>query len=430
MKGFGDWDKSKKTITKTPNLSKKQIINLALKLHSQGNLSEAAKYYQYCIKEGFSDYRVYSNYGVILRDLGKLKEAIICQNKAIELNPSYKKAYSYLGGILILLGNFKKAEFFTRKSIELDPNNAEENSNLGYILMNLKKLKEAEFFTRKSIELNPEDAKTHFNLSNILRERDNLKGAKLSYYKAIELKPNFPQAHRELSLCLYLLGEKNKSLQSILKANYLDPNNFKNKLLLKFFEKEKNIKNQDQRINGNKKFSLESNPFLDSIPVEKKLVNSLYKIKARNQEIHQGPTYGNTKGSDYKLFENKDSNIKSIRKKLISIAKKCVQSDILISSSFFTIFRSGGGLISHDHLGEIDKIKGLNIAKEKFSLVYYLSVGDQKCDEPGILKLEKPNQDILPSNGLIIIIPADRKHSVFYKGGKDRIIIGVNFYRV
>ena len=107
-----------------------------------------------------------------------------------------------------------------------------------------------------------------------------------------------------------------------------------------------------------------------------------------------------------------------------------MKSDILISESFFTIFRSGGGLKSHDHLCSYDKIKGLNLASKKFSLVYYLSVGDQNCDEPGILKMENPNQDILPNNGLIIIFPAGRRHSVYYKGKKDRIIIGVNFYSI
>ena len=102
----------------------------------------------------------------------------------------------------------------------------------------------------------------------------------------------------------------------------------------------------------------------------------------------------------------------------------------MVTESFFTIFRSGGELVSHTHLSKIDRIEGLNIACEKFSLVYYLSVGDQDCDEPGILKLERPNQDILPVDGLTIIFPAGRRHSVFYKGKKDRIIIGVNFYSI
>ena len=166
------------------------------------------------------------------------------------------------------------------------------------------------------------------------------------------------------------------------------------------------------------------------MPVEAELISCLYKIKARDQEIFQGPTYGNAKGSDYKLFERSDSTIDKIKEKLTTILRDSVKSDIFISESFFTIFRSGGGLKSHDHLSSYDKIKALNIASKKFSLVYYLEVGDQNCDDPGILKLENPNQDILPSNGLIIIFPAERKHSVFYKGKKDRIIIGINFYSI
>ena len=62
--------------TNTPSkLSQEQIINKAFKFHSQGNISEAAKYYQYLINQGFKDYRVYSNYGGILKDLGKLQDA-------------------------------------------------------------------------------------------------------------------------------------------------------------------------------------------------------------------------------------------------------------------------------------------------------------------------------------------------------------------
>ncbi len=41
------------------NPSKEQIVNQAIKFHSQGNISEAAKYYQYCINEVFNDHRVF-----------------------------------------------------------------------------------------------------------------------------------------------------------------------------------------------------------------------------------------------------------------------------------------------------------------------------------------------------------------------------------
>ena len=98
--------------TKTANhLSKEKIIEKAFKYHSQGNISEAAKYYQYFINQGFKDHRVLSNYGVILKDLGNLKEAELSMRKAIELNPDYAESHSNLGSILIELGKSEEAEF-------------------------------------------------------------------------------------------------------------------------------------------------------------------------------------------------------------------------------------------------------------------------------------------------------------------------------
>jgi len=108
--------------------------------------------------------------------------------------------------------------------------------------------------------------------------------------------------------------------------------------------------------------------------------------------------------------------------------EKAVKSDIYIMESFFNILSDGSGSVPHTHIGVFDKIKGL--IKQKFSLVYYLSVGDQNCSKPGIFKLNDPDEEILPNNGMVIIIPADRKHSAVYNGKLDRVMIGVNFYSI
>ena len=84
--------------------SQEEIINQAFKFHSQGNIPEAAKYYQYFIDQGFKDHRVFSNYGVILKDLGKLKEAELSYRKAIEIKPDIADAHSNLGNIFKDLG--------------------------------------------------------------------------------------------------------------------------------------------------------------------------------------------------------------------------------------------------------------------------------------------------------------------------------------
>jgi len=95
--------------TNTPTRpSKEQIINQAFKFHSQGNISEAAKYYQYFINQGFKDHRVFSNYGVILKDLGKLEDAELSYCKAIELKPDYGEAYFNLFRMYEEINNLEK----------------------------------------------------------------------------------------------------------------------------------------------------------------------------------------------------------------------------------------------------------------------------------------------------------------------------------
>ena len=80
--------------------SKEQIISQAIQFHSQGNTQKAAQHYQFFINQGFKDHRVFSNYGVILKDLGKLKEAELYLRKAIELNPDLTHTYTSLGKVL------------------------------------------------------------------------------------------------------------------------------------------------------------------------------------------------------------------------------------------------------------------------------------------------------------------------------------------
>ena len=113
--------------------SKEQILNQAFKFHSQGNIQEAAKYYQLLINQGFEDQRVFCNFGVILKNLGKLQEAEFYNRKAIKLNPDFVEAHSNLGSILKDLGNLKEAERSYRKAIELNPNFVKAKMNLDFI---------------------------------------------------------------------------------------------------------------------------------------------------------------------------------------------------------------------------------------------------------------------------------------------------------
>ncbi len=202
-------------------LSKVEIINQAFKFHSEGNMLEAAKYYQYFINQGFKDQTVFSNYGVVLKGLGKLKEAELFQRKAIEINPNFAQAHCNLGNILRDLGKLNEAELAQRKAIELNPDFANAHSNLGNILRDLGKLNEAELSQRKAIELNPNFAQAHCNLGNILRDLGKLDQAEISVLKAIEINPNLEDA----KLTLTFLNENKVPKWHIPMMNDYERNN-------------------------------------------------------------------------------------------------------------------------------------------------------------------------------------------------------------
>ena len=119
---------------KSSQPSKEQIMDEAFNFHLKGNISESIKYYKYIIKQDFSDHRVFSNYGSILRDLGNLQEAEIYTRKAIELNPLFAEAHSNLGIILKDLGKLDESICSYTKAIELNKDLTDEIAEIGKIM--------------------------------------------------------------------------------------------------------------------------------------------------------------------------------------------------------------------------------------------------------------------------------------------------------
>ena len=214
--------------------------------------------------------------------------------------------------------------------------------------------------------------------------------------------------------------DKNERLSLALRKNLNKI--YREKKLLLNIEQNKKIK----KNNSNENKGLSRNPYILIREVENELISELYKIQTKELDKSKDPRYGNGVFSDYELFNNNSFILKSIEKDLTKIMSESVKSDIFIIESFFNILRSGSGLKIHTHLNNFDQKH--NLVNKKYSLTYYLTVGDQKCSDPGILKLYDPMEEILPSPGTIAIFPASRKHSVVYNGKTERVMIGVNFY--
>ncbi len=217
--------------TNRSELSKEQIILQAFKFHSQGNIQEAAKYYQLSINQGFEDHRVFSNYGVILKDLGKLEEAEISQRKAIELKPDFANSYLNLGIIYRELGKPEEAEKSIRKAIELKPDFVQGYSNLGNILKDIGSLKEAELSYRKAIEIKPDFAEAYSNLGLVLKDLGNSEGALKAYSNSIALQSNFSNALMNRAQLFFEKKEYKKALRDADSCNTINSRAFSVEIL-------------------------------------------------------------------------------------------------------------------------------------------------------------------------------------------------------
>jgi hypothetical protein len=179
----------------------------------------------------------------------------------------------------------------------------------------------------------------------------------------------------------------------------------------------------------NLRFGLKSDPLILSRRVENELIVHLCQMNSRILDATIDARYGNGNCSiDFELFNDKSQIIKVITQDLTKICRDAVASEVHIYDSFFNIYGAGAGTKIHNHITSNDKY--FDLSKRKYSLVYYLDVGDQSGLEPGVLRLFNPDQSIMPLNGMIVIFNANKKHLALYDGKSDRIMIGVNFYSI
>ena len=405
---------------------------LAAVFKAIGRNTEALNANQTAVELSPQDAEAHSNLGVTLQELGRLNEAEVSLRQAIVLKPNYPEAHNNLGNALKEQGRLDEAEASYRQAIVLKPGYANAHSNLGATLQELGRLDEAEASYIQAIALKPNYAEAYSNLGVTLQELGRLEEAEESLKHAITLKPDFALAHYGLTKVLYNMSYKDSALESIKKANVIDPKSKDFSLLLSVLQARKARENTAEGVKNtitSDCLIIPASKILElNRSVEQELITYLYSRKLLDLDKEKDPSFGDTRGSKYDLFEDNHPRIQKLEIDLHSILSKAFNSDIFIKDSFFSIFGAGGGTTRHQHVDKNDKDSTFSLAKQKYALVYYLSVGDQDCTAPGFLKFYEPSEEILPKKGLITIFPAERYHSSFYSGKKDRVIVGVNFY--
>ena len=389
---------------------------------------------------------IHFNLGLVLKIQNKLDAAEASFSKAISLKSDFVLAHYQLGNTKYKLNKFHESEICYQNAISLKNNFLEAYINLARVQRELRKFKEAEDNLRIAKKLNPDFLEVNVLLGLILFDRgrlsDDLKNrdlnklyeSKMILSKSIKSNPNYAFAHQNLGLVQQELGDLNDAKVSFEEALKLEPNSIYANQNIQILLNQIKILNElgiskDKTFNNSdllKKFN--KIPFITHKEPDSALIDLLYEINSTElNKTKGGPLFGNGKTSDYNLLENNNNPILiNLKEELINIINKETNSNVLLIDSFFNILGAGGGSVPHHHLNSFDKTFKLD--QQKFSLTYYLSVGDQNCDEPGIFKIYEPDEEVLPSNGMIMIIPSSRKHSAVYGGKKDRVMIGLNFY--
>ena len=306
------------------------------------------------------------------------------------------KEKMYLGIEALKKNKYENAKIIFESILKEEPMNAETNHLLGISFQLLNKLDQAIIYYEKSIKIKPDFDEAHKNLGNMFYRLGKIYEAEKCYKNSLKINPKLAEAKINLEIVL-----EQKKIDNWISQN------------------QKSLKNNLKKNN--------INPYVTERKVETDLLDQLYKIQTIQLNETKDVRFGNGKcSSDMNLFESKNKIINSVANDIVNIVKDVIGSKIYIADSFFNILQSGSGTKPHKHLAPFDKRKGYD--KQKYSLTYYVSVGDQTGKEPGKLKLYDPNEEILPSNGTMVIIPSSRTHSSSYDGNKDRVMIGANFY--
>ena len=413
--------------------------NIAVLFHQQDKLKKAENFYHRALRIQPKHADANHNLGILKISLNNSKDSLPFLKTAIETNSNVEQFWITYINALILEKKFEEARACCVKALTTKIKTSRIVFKLGIILHELGKFDEALKAKKIAIVSNPNSAEAYHSLGITQHELTKYSDAEISYKKAVSCNKSYTEAYGNLGATLKELGRFNEAEESFRKAIELNPNSVdlhntlnnmlrQNELLLNITQTRK-LKKKNEVDNLGTCTSLDNNPLILHRKVESELINILYKINSRPLDaLTKDPRHGNGRSSDFQLFEKDYPIIKVMAKDLIKIMKQAVKSDIYIMESFFNILSTESSLAPHGHITSFDKIHGL--VNQKFSLVYYLSVGDQDCDEPGILKLYEPEEKILPSEGMIMIFPAEREHSVVYKGKIDRVMIGVNFYSV
>ena len=208
----------KKTLNSADELLQKAIL-----LHQQGQLSEAQRLYEKILQNQPKHFDALHYLGVIAYQTGNHLTAIELMNQAIKIKQTIPSIYSNYGNVLLKLEQYEAALASYDQAIALKSDYAEAYNNRGQALEELKQFNEALASYDQAIALKSDYANAYNNQGNAFLKLKHYNGALASYNKTISLKPDHGEAYNNRGLALQELKQFDAALANYSQAIKLKP---------------------------------------------------------------------------------------------------------------------------------------------------------------------------------------------------------------
>ena len=405
--------------------------NLGTTYRAVGQIDSALSSYKKALRVNSKYANAHKEIGATFHVIGDLDSAIKSYKDFLRVKPNDSDVFNQMGNAFGEKGEHAESISCYAEALKIKPESVESLINMGIALKNKGEFSAAIESYEQSLKYSPENPEAHIGLGLALKAVEKYQEASLALQKAADLSTDMPQANYFLAAISYLKGDFYTAIKQLDETYLIDHENIPTEIARqvvkdKITDQKDNL-DVDTARTPERSYTLNHEPLIANREVEEELINSLYEMKTRGLNDTGDARYGNGKCSmGLNLFDSSIPVIKKVSQELIEIIEKMLQKKFYSGESFFNVLSRGGGTHPHDHIGPYDR--EFDLSNHKYSLVYYLSVGDQDVDEPGILKLYNPDYSILPTTGMVLIIPAKRRHSSIYEGDPDRVMIGLNFY--
>ncbi|MCY6483540.1 tetratricopeptide repeat protein [Clostridium aestuarii] len=157
-------------ISKGKNLINQDKINNGFEM-----FNKALHFCNKIIEKNKADFSLYYKKAYILTELGNLYDAIKCYNECLKLKPDYYEAYCQKGELLITLCNHKEALNTYSKAIEIDNNRSDAYMGKALVYMDLQDYSMAFPLVKKAYRLDPCDewCKCYYMLTKNMLNKSN-----------------------------------------------------------------------------------------------------------------------------------------------------------------------------------------------------------------------------------------------------------------